>query len=174
MIIHVEIERPVGREIAALIEERLAHSRAILPPGSIHTFDLSQLDRSGIIFWTVRADDVLVGCGALKQEDDGSGEIKSMFIRPAWRGQGLSRKVLKTIEAKAREIGLARLNLETGTDSLAARTLYESFGYAYCNPFGQYRPDPLSVFMTKNLDLSLELSESDFPDGIEVQMRSKS
>lgn len=135
-----------------MIDERMAHSWAILPPQSIHTFDLSQLDRPGILFWTVRVDDVLAGCGALKDEADGSGEIKSMFIRPVWRGQGLSRKVLETIEAKAREIGLQRLNLETGTDSLAARALYESFGYAYCPPFGAYQPDPLSVFMTKNLD----------------------
>lgn len=74
-----------------------------------------------------------------------------MFVRPAWRGQGISRQVLTVIEAKALEIGLQRLDLETGTNSLAARTLYESFGYAYCGPFGAYEPDPLSVFMTKSL-----------------------
>jgi putative acetyltransferase len=152
MAIHIQIERPIGPEIAALIEERMAHSRAIQPPQSIHTFDLSRLDRPGITFWTVRADDALAGCGALKEENDGSGEIKSMFIRPAWRGQGLSRKILEAIEEKAREFGLRQLRLETGADSLAARTLYESFGYAYCTPFGKYQPDPLSVFMTKSLD----------------------
>lgn len=151
MAIHILIERPAGPEIAALIEERMTHSRAILPPQSIHTFDLSQLDRPGILFWTVRVEGVLAGCGALKEESDGSGEIKSMFIRPAWRGQGLSRKILEAMEIKARDTGLVRLNLETGSNSLAARALYESLGYSYCAPFGEYRADPLSVFMTKNL-----------------------
>lgn len=152
MAIHIQIEKPAGPEIAALIEERMAHSWAILPPQSIHTFDLSQLDRPSILFWTIRADDALAGCGALKDDADGSGEIKSMFIRPTWRGRGLSRKVLETIEETALEIGLRRLNLETGADSLAARALYESSGYVYCPPFGAYQPDPLSVFMTKSLD----------------------
>ncbi|SCB40705.1 GNAT family N-acetyltransferase [Rhizobium hainanense] len=150
MTVRVEIERPAGPEIEALIEERMAHSRAILPSKSIHTLDLAQLDRPNIIFWTIRINGALAGCGALKCEDD-NGEIKSMFVRPAWRGQGLSRRVLAAIEEKARKIGLVRLNLETGTDSLAARALYENFGYAYRNPFGQYQPDPLSVFMTKSL-----------------------
>ncbi len=152
MVIDIRTVRPAGPEITALIEERMAHSRAILPPQSIHTFDLSQLDQPDITFWTVRVDGALAGCGALKEEHDGTGEIKSMFIRPAWRGHGLSDEVLQTIEARAREAGLARLNLETGTDSLAARALYEKFGYSYCSPFGAYQLDPLSVFMTKNLD----------------------
>lgn len=151
MTVRVEIERPAGPEIEALIEERMAHSRAILPPESIHTLGLAQLDRPNIVFWTVRTNEVLAGCGALKCEDDHNGEIKSMFVRPAWRGQGLSRRVLGAIEDKARQIDLVRLNLETGTNSLAARALYESFGYTYCNPFGRYQPDPLSVFMTKSL-----------------------
>jgi hypothetical protein len=95
MAIHILIERPAGPEIAALIEERMAHSRAILPPQSIHTFDLSQLDRPGILFWTVRVEGVLAGCGALKEESDGGGEIKSMFIRPAWLGKVCLAKFLK-------------------------------------------------------------------------------
>jgi putative acetyltransferase len=34
----------------------------------------------------------------------------------------------------------------------AARRLYETFGFKPCAPFGNYRPDPNSVFMTKQLD----------------------
>jgi putative acetyltransferase len=29
-----------------------------------------------------------------------------------------------------------------------AHRLYESFGFKYCGPFGEYLPDPNSVFMT--------------------------
>ncbi|MGO7522579.1 GNAT family N-acetyltransferase, partial [Rhizobium brockwellii] len=78
----------------------------------MHTLDLTQLDCPNIVFWIIRSNGALAGCGALKCEEDKSGEIKSMFVRPAWRGQGLSRMVLGAIEAKARQIGLDRLNLE--------------------------------------------------------------
>lgn len=151
-LVTVQIERPASPEIAALIDERVAHSLASFPPESIHAFDLSQLDRPGITFWTARIDGRLAGCGALQTQGDGNGEIKSMFVRSAWRGEGVSRYVLAAIETEARAVGLKRLNLETGTDSMVARGLYESFGYVYCGSFGGYRPDPLSVFMTKVLD----------------------
>lgn len=147
----INAERPVGSEIAALIDERLAYSHALLPPESVHTFGMEQLDQPDIIFWTARMSDALVGCGALKLQDEASGEIKSMFIRPAWRGLGISRHVLATIETKAREVGLKQLLLETGTNSHVARRLYERFGYVYRPPFGAYKSDPLSVFMVKLL-----------------------
>ena len=46
-----------------------------------------------------------------------------------------------------------RLSLETGSMEAftPARELYESFGFSYCPPFGDYRPDPNSVFLTKVL-----------------------
>lgn len=147
--VSIMIERPAGADIAALIEERIAHSQANLPPQSIHSFNLSQLDKPDITFWTARMGADLTGCCALKHHSDGTGEIKSMFVGPAWRGNGISRRLLTAIEDEAHRIGLKRLYLETGTESFAARKLYESFGYVYCQPFGQYGPDPLSVFMTK-------------------------
>ncbi len=43
------------------------------------------------------------------------------------------------------------MRLETGIHQAAARALYRSGGYAECAPFGEYRPDRLSVFMEKRL-----------------------
>ena len=53
----------------------------------------------------------------------------------------------------ARARGYRRLSLETGTTEhfRPARTLYEKFGFTYCEPFADYRPDPLSVFLTRTL-----------------------
>jgi putative acetyltransferase len=50
----------------------------------------------------------------------------------------------------ARKRSYERLSLETGTAEafIPARKLYESFGFAYCGPFGDYNEDPNSVFMT--------------------------
>ena len=52
-------------------------------------------------------------------------------------------------EAVAR--GYARLSLETGSMAFfePARRLYAAFGFVPCAPFGDYRPDPNSVFMTR-------------------------
>lgn len=145
------IEAPRGRDIADLIEERVAHSHAHYPPESVHTLPLHLLDRPEITFWTARLAGDLVGCAALLRHKDGSGELKSMFVRPAARGRGLSKIMLHMIEAKARELKLSRIDLETGPKSHAALRLYEGAGYRHCGPFAQYKADPNSVFMTKDL-----------------------
>lgn len=144
------IEAPRGREIAELIEERVAYSHANYPPESVHTLPL-HLDRPEITFWTARLEGALVGCAALLRHQDGTGELKSMFIRPAARGRGLSKILLDAVETKARELKLSRIDLETGPQSHAALRLYEKAGYRSCGPFAQYKNDPHSVFMTKDL-----------------------
>jgi len=53
----------------------------------------------------------------------------------------------------ARTNDLTRLSLETGsTEAFApARRLYEKYGFEACGPFGTYREDPHSAFMTRDL-----------------------
>jgi putative acetyltransferase len=147
----ITIEAPRGREIAELIEERVAYSHANYPPESVHTLPLYLLDRPEITFWTARLAGALIGCAALLRHADGSGELKSMFIRPAARGLGLSKMLLQAVETKARELKLSRIDLETGPKSHAALQLYEGAGYRFCGPFAQYKHDPNSVFMTKDM-----------------------
>ena len=81
------------------------------------------------------------------------GEIKSMRTPIALRRRGAGRKVLTHIVAVARERGYERLSLETGSMEafVPAQRLYESFGFQYCTPFGDYKLDPHSVFMTLEL-----------------------
>ena len=57
------------------------------------------------------------------------------------------------IITEARRMGFARLSLETGSAEFfaPARRLYEKFGFEYCEPFADYRPDPNSVFLTRTL-----------------------
>ena len=62
-----------------------------------------------------------------------------------------SKLLLRAIEAKAKELKLSRIDLETGPKSHAAIHLYETAGYRLCGPFAQYKNDPNSVFMTKDL-----------------------
>lgn len=69
------------------------------------------------------------------------------------RGRGVGIAVLRHIVAEARSRSYQRLSLETGSmDAFApACALYSGFGFVACEPFGDYRPDPNSIFMTLHL-----------------------
>jgi GNAT superfamily N-acetyltransferase len=91
------------------------------------------------------------GCGAFRHLGHGEGEIKRMFVRSAYRGYGIARRLLSSIEAEARHQGLVRLRLETGSRQPEALALYESAGYRPSDPFGEYRVTSLSRFFVKDL-----------------------
>jgi len=65
------------------------------------------------------------------------------------RGNGIGQRLLRFIEDEARARGTVRFLLETGIRQSEALRLYERNGYVRCDPFGAYRPDPNSVFLTK-------------------------
>jgi putative acetyltransferase len=71
----------------------------------------------------------------------------------ALRRKGAGRAILAHIIEVARSRSYERLSLETGSlDAFKpAQRLYESFGFTYCGPFGEYKDDPNSVFMTMRL-----------------------
>lgn len=123
------------------------------PPESVHALNLEKLRKPGITFWTAWKDTQLLGCGALKELDSKHGEIKSMRTPTALRRQGAGRAILAHIIEAARSRGYERLSLETGTMQAfqPAQRLYQSVGFTYCGPFGEYAEDPNSVFMTLRL-----------------------
>jgi putative acetyltransferase len=142
-----------GPEIARFLDEHVREMLSITPPESKHALDLDGLRRPEITFWSVLDGDTLVACGAIKRLDAYHAEVKSMRTAPARKRSGIASLLLEHIITQARHMGFARLSLETGSDEffLPARRLYEKFGFRYCEPFAGYRPDPLSVFMTRTL-----------------------
>jgi len=142
-----------GPEIHALLQEHLRHMHELSPPESVHALDIAQLRQPDVSFWTVWRDGQLLGCGALKQLGPRHGEVKSMRTVGAHRRSGAARTMLAHLIEEARRRGYERLSLETGTQPgfEPARRLYESFGFAVCPPFGDYREDPNSVFMALSL-----------------------
>ncbi len=142
-----------GTEIAALIQEHLAAMNSVSPPESKHALALESLRQPEISFWTVWQDSELLGCGALKELDSSHGEIKSMRTAAAHHRKGVASFVLEHILEIAKSRGYSRLSLETGEMPyfLPARQLYEQFGFGIGEPFGDYKPDANSVFMTKTL-----------------------
>jgi putative acetyltransferase len=90
-----------GKEIADLLQEHLENMYEITPPESVHALDLEALRSPDITFWTVWEGDELLGCGALKELDSSSGEIKSMRTAKAHRRRGVASKILDRIIEEA-------------------------------------------------------------------------
>ena len=145
-----DLSRP---EIHALLNEHLRNMYALSPPESVHALDLGRLRSPEITFWTAWEGAQLIGCGALKELDALHGEIKSMRTPDALRRRGAGRAILNHIIAVARARGYQRLSLETGSmeSFTPAQKLYESAGFSYCGPFGEYTDDPNSAYMTLRL-----------------------
>jgi putative acetyltransferase len=142
-----------GPEIQALLQEHLDNMKLYSPPESIHALDIEALRKPEITFWTAWENGELLGCGALKELDPQHGEIKSMRTSARHRRQGVARALLSHILEEARRRSYQRLSLETGSHAAfaPARSLYAAFGFSLCEPFADYRPDPYSVFMTRQL-----------------------
>jgi putative acetyltransferase len=70
-------------------------------------------------------------------------------VQPALRGLGAGRALLQWLEQQALQRGCAVFVLETGVLQHAALALYARAGYAACEPFDDYQPDPHSVFLRK-------------------------
>src|SRR5688572_2473327 len=150
----IETDDLTHPEVLALLNEHLSNMYELSPPESVHALDVSKLKGPDIAFWSVWDDDGgLLGCGALKELSPAHGEVKSMRTPAARRRAGAGRAVLEHILAVARERRYERLSLETGSSDAfrPAQQLYESFGFTRCGPFGGYREDPHSVFMTLEL-----------------------
>jgi putative acetyltransferase len=124
--------------------------RSVSPPESKHALDLQGLKAPEITFWTVYEGEQLLGCAALKALSAGQGEVKSMRVDAAARGKGVGSALLNHLLAEARARGYQSLWLETGSMAFfePARRLYRKHGFVLCEPFGDYRADPNSVFMT--------------------------
>ncbi len=142
-------ERPDQLDVARLIEALDAHAIALYPPESNHLLDIAALCGPAVRFLVVRAGDEAVGCGAILRDARGWGEIKRMYLRPDQRGRGIGRRVLAELETIAQASGLPLLRLETGIHNREALALYRRAGFTEREAFGDYAPDPLSVFMEK-------------------------
>jgi GNAT superfamily N-acetyltransferase len=95
--------------------------------------------------------DTIVGHAAVRQFED-SLEVKRVFVRPAYRGQGISKRLMLELEDIARERGVSSLILQTGNRQTAAIALYEKIGYVPIDRFGLYEPIPFFLCYGKTLD----------------------
>jgi putative acetyltransferase len=140
-------------EVQSLVAEHLSGMHSNSPPGHVNALAIQHLREPGITFWSAWADGTLCGCGALKELNRLTGEVKSMRTRAAFLRRGVGQAILDEIVRTARERGYSRLLLETGTGQafVAAHALYLRNGFEWSGAFGGYTATDFNVFMSKGL-----------------------
>ncbi|HEV3389308.1 MAG TPA: GNAT family N-acetyltransferase [Solirubrobacteraceae bacterium] len=159
------LDSPVARRLIAELNAEL--SRDYPPAQRFHSLAAEEVAEGAGAFLVLWLDGAPAGCGAVRilspegpppvriQSDgipaEAVAELKRMYVVPTARGRGLSRLVLRELEARAAALGASRLVLETGDKALAALGLYESAGYARLPCFGAYAASPTSICLEKRL-----------------------
>lgn len=150
-VARVSVETIDQPEALALVAELDAHLEPLYPPESRHGLTVDGLRAKNVFFVLARdPSGRAMGCGAVMHAE-GYAELKRMYVRPSARKHGVGAAIIGFLEQHAADHGFATVRLETGTKQGEALSFYEGMGYARRGPFGPYRPDPLSVFMEKNL-----------------------
>ena len=156
-VIQVPVQSDTAIELISELESEL---RRDYPPHYIHDFDLTAFDASQGIFMISYSGDVPMGCLALRPLEKSTAELKRMFVRPSYRGQGAARIMLVQMEQLATDQGFTQIVLETGNRQLAAIRLYRSSGYAPIEPYSEQTDGPASVCFRKVLCLETEFTDS--------------
>eukprot|EP00162_Nutomonas_longa_P019027 comp28857_c0_seq1/m.63247 comp28857_c0_seq1/g.63247 ORF comp28857_c0_seq1/g.63247 comp28857_c0_seq1/m.63247 type:complete len:173 (-) comp28857_c0_seq1:33-551(-) len=153
-----------------LIAHHLAGMHANSPACCVYALDIDKLRAPNVTFfsiWAVPTDESssagsaggkseeeeIAGICALKTMDNDQGEVKSMRVADRFLGKGVGRLMVSHLIEVARQRNMKSLWLETGSSPafLPAISLYEKMGFKRCGPYGQYRDDPFSVFMTREI-----------------------
>ena len=138
-----------GAPTRALLAIHLAGMQAESPSESVFALDLSGLQQPGICVWTAWDGDQIAGVAALRDLVGGQGELKSMRTHPDHLRRGVAAALLRHIIGQARQRGMTRLSLETGSGAAfdPALTLYRRNGFVNGEAFGEYRASAFNQFL---------------------------
>ncbi|MGH9364702.1 MAG: GNAT family N-acetyltransferase [Thermoanaerobaculia bacterium] len=96
------------------------------------------------------SDHEIAGCVALRRIGEDVCEMKRLYVRDAFRGQGIGRKLAEAVLAEARRIGYRKMRLDTLPSMRAAIPLYRSLGFSEIAPY-TLNPIEGALFMEKEL-----------------------
>lgn len=111
-------------------------------PGDTLTADADDYRQPNGLFLVARSGDEAVACGAVYVMRPGVAEIKRMWVDNKWRGVGLGRRMLETLELEANKLGCGTVRLDTNSSLVEAISMYRSAGYTTIdryndNPFAR-------------------------------------
>ncbi len=93
-----------------------------------------------------------VGCGAIKEYEPGTMEVKRMYVSENKRGSGIASAILKELEIWSQQMGYNKCILETGIRQPEAIALYKKNNYKIIPNYGQYKGIEDSVCFEKILE----------------------
>lgn len=86
-------------------------------------------------------DENIAGCVGLRPLGDGAGEMKRLYVRPAFRGVALGKQMVESVILRARQAGHRELRLDTLPSMSSAQSLYRKLGFVEIGPYHeQYLP----------------------------------
>lgn len=151
-------ESPDQPDVRSLLADLDGYLASLYPPEANHILDLQGLLAPEVSFFVARESGQAVATAAVVRrpgEPDTQGraygEIKRMYVDPAFRGREIGIKLLDVIDRRLRSEGIELARLETGSRQTQAVRLYERCGYAACAVFGGYPDNGVSVFYGKAL-----------------------
>lgn len=149
----IRIDDLSGEQTRELLALHLKGMHATSPPGSVFALDFTGLTAPGVTVWSAWSGERIAGIGALKLLGDGTAEVKSMRTHPDFLRQGVAAALLEQVIAVARENGVRRLSLETGSGDAfePALAMYRRRGFVDGGAFADYRPNPFSQFLHMEL-----------------------
>lgn len=142
---------PDSPEIIKLIALLDEYQNNLYPEEFNELDNIAELSRPNVIFASAQKGNTLIGCGAVKLINNQYGELKRFFVIPEARGLGAAGKILNFLESRAKSAGIKIIRLETGIHQSGAIGLYEKNGFCKIPPFGDYKENPYSVCMEKQL-----------------------
>lgn len=145
--------RSLTSDVNSLLQQSRDYQNELYPPESVHQDDTVSLLAEHVYFIGAYQEKLLLGIGAVKfiEAIPAYGEIKNLFVPPEHRGKGAAKVIMSALEARLKEQGAHLCRLETGTGQLESIGLYHRLGYQNCDIYGDYQPDPLSLYMEKEL-----------------------
>ena len=147
---NISIERADAPGVLELLTASDDFHAELYPPEGTFLLDMSALLAANVTVFVARIDGAAVGMAALVEKPDYA-EVKRMFVRPEFRGRGISVALLQSLEALAREHSVERLQLETGPLQPKAIGIYVRYGFERIANFGEYADSDYSVCFAKSL-----------------------
>ncbi|MEJ6472797.1 GNAT family N-acetyltransferase [Pseudoalteromonas piscicida] len=140
-------------QVVAVFSEIDKLMNSLYPIASAQSLSIEEINQPNVYAVGLKNDDGIVACGAIVKQFDKTlyGEIKRLYVKPSYRGKGLSKRIMQILLHYAGEAQIPLIRLETGSKQTNAISLYESLGFERCERFGMYRDNPLSVFMSLSL-----------------------
>ena len=146
----IEYASPRHPDIKNLLLSSHQLMKDLYPEEANSYLSISELCSSNTHFLGARQNKTYYGCGALHVKPD-YGELKSFFVEPSVRGNGIATLIMQEILLITKKLNLKTLQLETGVGLDSAFNLYKRFEFQYCEPFGNYTENGYSIFMKKEI-----------------------